>query len=446
MPITRRQFVEENRMANESETQAPQASQAPDPQAATPPVAQQLILVHHTPAITKFCGFYEGRLPQDVESFIRSINFYLHTKNITDPQSQLAEAKGYLDLTRGDLADYLKSDSFRCCTTWTDLQLLLRKIYSIESLDDPVAAMRKLLSFANRDCKDNYAQHCAKCYDQINSFMPILKQSGWVTNDSISLNYLEKFLYLSLGLRAFPDAIISNISRKWQPSDSIVEINTQFNKVKSRVPNLDLTLLVQSQHIPQKETDTAVAGVREFSDKPKRNIQKRNQNQGQSNHKGSIKKRFDGQNETDYNKQVRASTSSPFKCFKCSQSGHIARNCSNEPYCLFHNLSGHTTNDCRARKTNRGNNYSNNQRGQRRRNNNVSESNQARNPSNQQPMQQVYVPQNQQYLQPDPRQTPTYNAWPNSGNTVNRPNYAPSAPTLESNENFRADSPFVRMT
>ena len=74
---------------------------------------KEFTIVQHTPAITKFCGYVNGVLLQDVESFIKSVDFFLETKKITDPAKQLSEATGYLDLTKGDLPYFLKSESFR---------------------------------------------------------------------------------------------------------------------------------------------------------------------------------------------------------------------------------------------------------------------------------------------------------------------------------------------
>ena len=72
-------------------------------------------IINARAGVTPFCGKESGELKQSVENFISSIDSLIVTKGLTDKTLVLNEAKSYLEFSKGDLAYWSRSISFRNC-------------------------------------------------------------------------------------------------------------------------------------------------------------------------------------------------------------------------------------------------------------------------------------------------------------------------------------------
>ena len=119
-----------------------------------------------TPSIIKFCGNQKGQPRVNVESFVKSIELYLEKENY-GPERQYVEACGFLDLSKGDLSNYLKSGSFHNCRAWDNLKAMLKWLCSLGVTNDPVMQLCNSLNLASHDPSDNFVVHCAQTFDQL---------------------------------------------------------------------------------------------------------------------------------------------------------------------------------------------------------------------------------------------------------------------------------------
>ena len=311
-----------------------------DISAVTANVPHEFTIIQHTPAILKFAGRVNGIMVQDVESFIKSVEFHLEKKRITEPYQQLAEATGYLDLTKGDLTYLLKCESFQNCRTWSDLKDFLRKVYSLRRTTDPVIAIHKVFATAHRDPKHNFCEHYARVFEEMSAFMPILRQSSWMKNDTMTADNFQSLISLGLGLRAFPDSIVANFTREWEPGNSLVEIIAEFDQHCNKVSNLDLSLLVPNGMGPNvnKERNSSSVVKAVANETPLQNSRPQS-NRSQPN----VNNQFNGSNQRSFYQQAS-------KCYNCNKLGHLSRDCRNTPFCTYHKAPGHATSDSRARK------------------------------------------------------------------------------------------------
>ena len=304
------------------------------------------IITQHTPAIAKFCGNLDGHLSVDLETFIHTVDTFLSQKNIRDPEQQFLEAKGYLDFTQGDLRCLFKSDTFQECTTWDELKTALRLVYSSTKPTDPILQMRSILSLSQRNPVDNIAEHAAKVNEAVDSFLLNLFDTNWVEEEKLSRKNLKALLYLALSLRAIPDNVVSNFTRKWTPKDSIAEVLMEFYKHKDKASNLDIHLLLNDQtkaeHMKKRTCDNSEKMVAVTQEN--HNQKKKKNHQSRDNVKTpNVKSKFSGFDQKSYNRQAMT-------CYNCTKTGHHFKDCRSPPYCSFHKIQGHTTHECRAKK------------------------------------------------------------------------------------------------
>ena len=78
-------------------------------------------IVQKRPSIVKYYGRL-GNKCQDLETFITSVDTHLANLNWNSQTDILNEAKSYLDLSKGDLHNFVSTVEYRSCTDWSDLK------------------------------------------------------------------------------------------------------------------------------------------------------------------------------------------------------------------------------------------------------------------------------------------------------------------------------------
>ena len=135
-------------------------------------------IVQKRPAIVKYYGRL-GSKCQDLETFITSVDTHLANLNWNSQTDILNEAKSYLDLSKGDLHNFVSTVEYRSCTDWLDLKKYLRKLYGVVSSRDPVIALQKMIREEQASHSD-YITFGGEVNAKTNSWMAMLRDSHWV--------------------------------------------------------------------------------------------------------------------------------------------------------------------------------------------------------------------------------------------------------------------------
>ena len=305
---------------------------------------KDLVIQYHTPAVEKFCGRINGKLTQPLENFISSIEFFLNSKGVTDPKRQYAEAKGYLDGTKGDVFKMLDSHSFKSCETWDDLKKNLIKIYRDTKSSDPVIELRKVLKLSQRLEGDDFATHSSKVFRSLETLIALLENSEWA-KEGFTLEKFSHLMYLALNLRILPDSLVMNITRTFKTDDSLIELFEEIEKHKAKVPNFDNSLIT-----PIDKSDFPSETVAALQDNNKSYRTSINKRKGANNFNRNYVKFNTNKSSSSINR--------PMKCQNCAMTNHQTPACRSRPFCEFHWMQGHRTSDCYAKR----NAYSSNNR------------------------------------------------------------------------------------
>ena len=268
-------------------------------------------------SICPFAGYVNGKLPQGVESFVEAVDAHLLAKNITDEREAYLEARSYLDFSKGDLSSWSRTIAFKLCKTWSDLKTSLRQAYAKTPEQDCVLFIREIIKNTDRKGRSIVAT-AAQTSDMLLELTEKIKGTPWVeqTGDvtKITLGKLILLLQLAFTTAALPDRLVALFDEDLDENSSELTILDQIRRHKSKLPDLDPSILVSADNKSNESSSIALVSNKPFT----------------RNHQDSR---------------------SSVQCFNCGKLGHLARNC-HAFFCSIHNSRAHKYQNCMARSGN----------------------------------------------------------------------------------------------
>ena len=280
----------------------------------TPQPSVSFQVINTRTSLVPFAGKIQGVLQQNLESFLHAVDDLLAAKRLTDDHIVLAEAKSYLDLTKGDLGAWSRSLAYTKCRTWGEMKTFLRSVYGLQKDQDAVLQLRELFKLADRKGRSLVANN-ALTNDLLSDLRLTLETSSWVnsTDHTIKLDNLVTLLQLSCMTANLPDNLVANFDIDFDENSNETDVYKQVQKHSKKVTNLDTSIFLgkglnekPATAAAVKEPPTAVAATRYNSSGP-------------TSHKG--------------------------ECLNCRRPGHIAKFC-RSLYCYIHKTNRHALQDC----------------------------------------------------------------------------------------------------
>ena len=269
-------------------------------------------LTQRSPQITKFCGRINGTCV-DVESFLESLDNHINSSNITE-DNKLNEAKGYLDLTKGDLKNFVQSWKFKNLRNYDEFKAYLRDLYGVVTQNDAVKSLSKM--FRNFSLSEQcYEDFGGDAYQQINSWKNKLESSNWSNNGSITINNLAILLHQALTLAHLPLQLVEAIKENWDSTHDLATIRQRVVENIGKVPDVDLSHIIGTKAKQNGQIQIASVNSNVDNNQPKRKIFANNVNRS-------------------------------YSCLNCGRNNHYTQDCYARPYCTFHKITGHSLENC----------------------------------------------------------------------------------------------------
>ena len=264
-------------------------------------------ITQRSPKIIKFCGRING-VCADVESFLESLDNHINSSNIAEG-NKLTEAKGFLDLTQGDLKNYVHSWKFKKLENYDQFKAYLRSLYGIVIQNDAVKSLSNMFrNFALSE--QTFDDFGGDAYQQINSWKNKLELSNWSNNGSITIDDLAIMLHQALTLAHLPLQLVESIKENWDNTHDLATIRQRVEENLGKVPDIDMSHIV-----PNKQNQIG-------------------QNQIASVTKNAEINQRKGKNYKTY------------YCSNCGRNNHNTQDCYTKTYCTFHNMAGHNLENC----------------------------------------------------------------------------------------------------
>ena len=154
-----------------------------------PPVSSSFRLIESKSGVQPFPGRVNGILVQNVESFVTAVDAVIVTKGLSSNEETIAEGLSHLAIGKGDITHYVRCSIIKDCTSWTDLKNALRRIYGTQQDKDIVLQLREIVKLQDRHGK-SFIANTAVINDYLNEFFIRLKDSNWMTGDTICYIYI----------------------------------------------------------------------------------------------------------------------------------------------------------------------------------------------------------------------------------------------------------------
>ena len=219
-------------------------------------------IINARAGVTPFCGREAGELKQSVENFISSIESLIVTKGLTDKTLVLNEARSYLEYSKGDLAHWSRSISFRNCKDWDSLKCFLRKVYGGYS---DIGLVRDLGSILRHVDRKGYSMvaNGAKVNDRMLEFVTKLSSTDWVTNGAIKVEDFATLVQLGIMMASLPEPLVNSFDKPLTKKSSETDIMDQVIKHKGKLSDFDVTILEgkETMNKTKKKENTQEIGV-----------------------------------------------------------------------------------------------------------------------------------------------------------------------------------------
>ena len=273
-------------------------------------------IINARSGVTPFCGRENGELKQSVENFITSVESLIVTKGLKDKQFILNEAKSYLDFSKGDLSHWARTISFRNCNDWETLRCFLRKVYGGYSDIGLVRDMGSILRHVDRGGFSMVANG-AKINDRMLEFIAKIKNSDWVSDDTITLDNFAVLIQLGLVMASLPEPLVNCFDKPLTKDSSETDIMDQVVKHKGKIADFDVSILdgKESMGKTKKKENVQEIGVVNITE---------NTSRSSVNARGNV------------------------TCHNCGRKGHVIRDCYAR-FCSTHNTVNHSYMNCWGR-------------------------------------------------------------------------------------------------
>ena len=271
----------------------------------------------------------DGQLIIDLETWISQVETHITTNaaGLGDSE-QLAEAKRFLDLSKGDVSRFASATEYVELNSWKELKSYLRKVYASIGDRDPISCMAKILSQWKSSDK-SYKQLQQPIFHQLQEFENVLSSSQeWteVLNDAsrIKTKDVKLLLNVALLLGTLPLNVIKGFTRQWKKRDGPYELDQEIEKVLNKRGDWDVNTLKPIMTVESKKDQTA---------------SRRNGSKDRNRRQRSPSRHLEQRD----------------RCYNCNRRGHRAADCYGKTFCAYHNrTSKHTTRECRDKPNPRG--------------------------------------------------------------------------------------------
>ena len=272
------------------------------------------------PEITKFCGRLNNKRP-DIESFLDSLDLHIDSLTFRQESHKLQEAKSYLDLTRGDLINFIQSPHWKSLSTYEEFKTYLRLLYSDSRGIDSVTSLSNTIRDVHAS-ENDYQTVSGIVSKQLNALGKKVKESEWSVENKIDVDDLMIFLHQALTLSYLPKNLVEAMDQTWDKTHCIGIISQKVNKTLDKVPNIDMSRI--SNYKFSSNPEVAVVNQRRFGHTPKRKESQKQQSEKNVHWQAS-------QNRRQYPHQFQARNE---------------RQTYYEPFCTYHKSYGHTIDQC----------------------------------------------------------------------------------------------------
>ena len=267
---------------------------------------------------------FKGRIKQapcDVESYITAVEAHLNSKGVQDEETAYAEALTFMDLSpecEGDIRTFVLGfgNNFK---TWTQLKAKLREVYRSLGSDDPIANLARILRKGNEDTSDNL-RYGPTCFTRLQEWKEVVKNSPWMKEGKCSLEDMAELIGMAHMLSRLPEGLVNSFTHKWKPGEGMAKIDKLVQEGKIRNPNVDQSLL-GTVAVVNKPYNGETNGNYKFGENPRSRYERNSRGQGRQT----------------------------VVCHNCKKKGHLQRECWAPPFCSYHGVCKHRTEECRSR-------------------------------------------------------------------------------------------------
>ena len=267
-----------------------------------------------TPQIVKFCGRINGEC-QEIENFLETLDNHLTASKVTDA-NKLAEARSFLDLTKGDLRFYAASWKFKTLNSYDDLKIYLRSVYGTVTQQDPVVSLSKLLRKFHMS-ETGYEEFAGEAYTQLNSWMLSVEQSSWGQNGMIAIKDMATMIHQAVSLEHLPLQLVEAMPANWDNTHDLATLHRRVQDSIGKVPNLDLARLLGNK--PTKTSNFQIASVSKHTE------------------------------DTNTHKKLTNTYQNRSNCMRCGSNNHNSQECYARVFCTFHRSTTHSTSQCKRK-------------------------------------------------------------------------------------------------
>ena len=279
---------------------------------ATPPSV--VTVINAQSALVPFQGIVNGKLTQGLENWICAIDDHLRAKTIVDPVLQLQEAKAYLDHTKGDVAAWVCTESYKECKSWDELKSLFRGIYGTAAEVDEVTMLRNVFKLTQTQ-ELSVLDYIALLNNKVDEWYAKFSQSSWIQIGACQLGDLRRFVKLTLIMAVLPDRLVRLFDTKLDRESREITIINLVKKHRSACTDLNPILFscFEQARIPST-TNT--------SDPTPQSVN-----------------------------VVTSNSLTNVTCYNCNKPGHLKQDCRTK-YCSIHKTSTHGYKYCKSRLRN----------------------------------------------------------------------------------------------
>ena len=207
------------------------------------------------PSVTKFFGRKEGQSTCDLEGFLSQLDDYLASKPGLSESERLAEAKQFIDTSKGDIYTYTSTHKYRVLIkSYHEFKSYLRTCYATVTDVDPITALGLIFSKYRHippDLKDASPRIYYWISEWVNSvqssFDPDLNSDdvNWLSTNEAGMLFMEletvgALLRLALMLGTCHPHVLQKLDKTWNKYHDLNDILLEVRKHNMGLPEMEL--------------------------------------------------------------------------------------------------------------------------------------------------------------------------------------------------------------